>query len=129
MGHTVTPLRPALTPIVSSAQWVHELKGITIDDALVTAMPSGKLEKGRDAYLMQSRGGLLWTHFGCSGPTAMNVSKFFSDQTDFSQATLSVDLLPNLTDIACQDWIQSQSQGSASQRQIATLLSERIHEG
>lgn len=126
MGHTVTPLRPALTPIVSSSQWVHELSGITLDDALVTAMPEGKQEKGRDAQLMQSRGGLLWTHFGCSGPTAMNVSKFFSDRTEYSKSVLAVDLLPSLSDIDCQNWIQQNSQGSTSQRQIATLLAEKV---
>ena len=36
LGHTVTPLRPALTPLVSSIAWLTDLQGITLPDAAIT---------------------------------------------------------------------------------------------
>jgi len=126
MGHTITPLRPALTPIVSSSNWVHELSGITLADCEVFAMPDGKKSKGKEAHLAQSRGGFLWTHFGCSGPTAMNVSKQFSAQNDFSTACLAIDLQPDNTLAELQSWLETSSHGISAQRQISTVLSERL---
>ena len=130
MGHTITPLRPALTPIVSSANWVHELSGITIPDCEVVAMPDGKKPKGKEAHLAQSRGGFLWTHFGCSGPTAMNVSKQFSAPSnvagDFENACLAIDLQPEVSLPELQAWLEKSSHGTSAQRQISTVLSERL---
>ncbi len=78
-GHTVTPLRPALTPLISSTDWVHSLSGLTLEDVSVTAM-FGSSSKGKGKMeRTQSRGGFLWTHFGFSGPTAMNVSRCFTE--------------------------------------------------
>jgi len=124
MGHTITSLRPALTPLVSSETWVHDLSGITLDDAEVSARVLG--EDGKQAKMERStsRGGLLWTHFGCSGPTAMNVSRCFSDRDAKSAAMLSVDLLPDVSREACEQWLLDSAK--ESNRTIANVLSQRI---
>lgn len=124
MGHTITSLRPALTPLVSSETWVHDLSGITLDDAEVSARILG--EDGKQAKMERStsRGGLLWTHFGCSGPTAMNVSRCFSDRDVKSAAMLSVDLLPDVSREACEQWLLDSAK--ESNRTIANVLSQRI---
>lgn len=124
MGHTITSLRPALTPLVSSETWVHDLSGITLDDAEVSARILG--EDGKQAKMERStsRGGLLWTHFGCSGPTAMNVSRCFSDRDAKSAAMLSVDLLPDVSREACEQWLLDSAK--ESNRTIANVLSQRI---
>ncbi len=126
MGHSITALRPALTPILSPAAWVHELSGITLDDVAVTAVPDGRTPKGREAQAMTSRGGFLWTHFGCSGPTAMNVSKFLSDRLDYHHTSLAIDLLPNLSDRECLAWLDDATQNTHSQKQIASVLADRL---
>lgn len=126
MGHSITALRPALTPILSPAAWVHELSGITLDDANVTALPDGHMPKGKEAQLLSSRGGFLWTHFGCSGPTAMNVSKYVSELPEYKFASLAIDVLPKLSDSDCLAWLDNASQGSHAQKQIANILSERL---
>jgi len=124
MGHTITPLRPALTPLLSNEAWVHELSGITLEDAEVTAKilgPDGKaakLERGT------SRGGLLWTHQGCSGPTAMNVSRCFSDLDGHVPAAMLVDLLPDFSREACEQWLLDAAK--ESNKTIANVLSQRI---
>jgi predicted Rossmann fold flavoprotein len=124
MGHTITPLRPALTPLLSNEAWVHELSGITLDDAEVTARVLGSDGKTAKLERATSRGGLLWTHFGCSGPTAMNVSRCFSDLTSGTQATMAVDLLPDLSREACEQWLIDAAK--ESNKTIANVLSQRI---
>ncbi len=124
MGHTITPLRPALTPLLSHEAWVHELSGITLDDAEVTARVIGADAKMAKLERATSRGGLLWTHFGCSGPTAMNVSRCFSDLQSHSPASMLVDLLPDLSREACEQWLIDAAK--ESNRTITNVLSQRI---
>lgn len=124
MGHTITSLRPALTPLLSHEAWVHELSGITLDDAEVTARVIGADAKQAKLERATSRGGLLWTHFGCSGPTAMNVSRCFSDLQSHSPASMVVDLLPDLSREACEQWLLDAAK--ESNRTITNVLSQRI---
>ena len=124
MGHTITPLRPALTPLLSNEAWVHELSGITLDDAEVTACVVGPDSKQIKMERATSRGGLLWTHFGCSGPTAMNVSRCFSDLEPRSPASMLVDLLPDVSREACEKWLIDSAK--ESNKTITNVLSQRI---
>jgi predicted Rossmann fold flavoprotein len=124
MGHTITSLRPALTPLLSHEAWVHELSGMTLDDAEVTARVIGADAKQAKLERATSRGGLLWTHFGCSGPTAMNVSRCFSDLQSHSPASMVVDLLPDLSREACEQWLLDAAK--ESNKTITNVLSQRI---
>lgn len=66
LGHTVTPTYPALAPLVVDSRYHAALSGISHDVAL-TVRSGAK-------SIYSHRGPLLWTHFGISGPAAMNVS-------------------------------------------------------
>ena len=123
MGHTITPLRPALTPLLSKEAWVHELSGITLDDVEVTAR-IGSDSKVAKMERASSRGGLLWTHMGCSGPTAMNVSRCFSDLANEVPASMLVDLLPDVSREACEQWLIDAAK--ESNKTITNVLSQRI---
>lgn len=126
MGHSITPLRPALTPLTSPETRVHELSGLTLEDVLVRAQiyeHSGdtkplKLER------RESRGGFLWTHKGCSGPTSMNVSRCFSDRGLKDRLELIVDLLPDSSVEQLEEWIAQETR--QSNRALSTVLSHRI---
>jgi predicted Rossmann fold flavoprotein len=132
MGHTITPLRPALTPLISKEAWVHELSGITLEDAEVTARILDANGKPSKLERSSSRGGLLWTHFGCSGPTAMNVSRCFSDLphdnassiADQAVPNMAVDLLPDMSREQCEQWLLDSAK--ESNKTIANVLSHRI---
>lgn len=91
-GHSIVTTHPALTPLLSPAVWVHELKGITLPDVEVRVVTEGTKQKDPRAA---SRGGFLWTHFGCSGPAPMNVSRFVAALDEPHKAKLLIDLLPD----------------------------------
>jgi predicted Rossmann fold flavoprotein len=124
MGHSIVPLRPALTPLVSNTPWVQALSGLTLDDALVTAHAAD--DSGKEIKLERavSRGGFLWTHTGCSGPTAMNVSRCFTNRCEHESSWLTLDLLPELTAAACEQWLVEEAR--KSNRAISTVLSQRV---
>lgn len=123
-GHTITPLRPALTPLLSNQAWVQSLSGLTLDDITVTARLQSEEGKLLPMERSVSRGGFLWTHFGCSGPTAMNVSRCFSDEGLEVQRSLLLDLLPNETRESCEQWLLEATK--QSNKSITNLISQRV---
>lgn len=68
LGHTVTPTYQALVPLMLDHAMFHEqVSGIATDVQLTTYV-AGKPVDTR-------AGALLWTHFGISGPAAMDASR------------------------------------------------------
>lgn len=100
LGHTIITPRPALTPITTNAAWVTELRGVTIPDVAVRLMPGPNAEteranRGRKApYLDQRRGSFLFTHFGLSGPVALDISRTITAHPKPHTLILECDFLP-----------------------------------
>ncbi len=67
VGHTVTPLAPALTGLAAVEPWPARLAGLTLPDARIHAHPEG-------ARSIEETGGLVFTHAGISGPVAFRIS-------------------------------------------------------
>jgi predicted Rossmann fold flavoprotein len=87
LGHTITPLAPALVPLVVDVPWVRALTGIALPvEASVLA--------GDGTLLFTRRRPLLFTHLGLSGPAAMDVSRWFALPAEDGPRRLVLDLLP-----------------------------------
>jgi predicted flavoprotein YhiN len=67
LGHSIVPTVPALTPLTSEEPWCVMLKGVAFE-AELTLRVDGKVEA-------ESRGSLLFTHFGYSGPASLDLSR------------------------------------------------------
>ena len=69
LGHTIVPTTPALAPLVlDAADAVHAtISGVSQDVELAVWIDGG--------VVVRTMGSLLWTHFGVSGPVALNVSR------------------------------------------------------
>jgi len=90
-GHSIVDTVPALTPLLSNCQWANELKGVTIDPTQVAIRdPEAKAKKP----LANTSGSLLFTHFGFSGPAAMDVSRSVAGHEKKNRLKLVCDLLP-----------------------------------
>ena len=93
LGHRITPLRPALVPLRSSAAWVKDVQGLALRNVRATLRVD-------DKELSSEFGEMLFTHFGVSGPIILTLSR---SATDFWQSrpgeplTLTIDLKPALT--------------------------------
>ena len=67
LGHTITPLFPALVPlIVEEGHWITRLSGTSTEVEL--SVVAGKV-------IARQRGSMLFTHFGISGPAALDISR------------------------------------------------------
>lgn len=67
LGHTRTALRPALAPLVTDPVYPRALKGVKADAELTLSCPEG--------VLARSRGEVLFTETGVSGPAAFDLSR------------------------------------------------------
>lgn len=68
LGHTINPLYPALTPLLTEHSAHHALAGLSL--AVTLLAPQGtSIKRGA-----QSQGGFLFTHRGYSGPTVLDLS-------------------------------------------------------
>ncbi len=91
-GHQIVSPRPALAPLRSSDDWVHNLSGMTVTDVGVNV--TGRGGETIHTERKSDRGSFLFTHFGVSGPVAMNVSRALTDPANSFSKLLVCDWLP-----------------------------------
>ena len=87
LGHSVTACVPSLTGLNTKETWPSELQGLSLRNVTLTAQ-SGK----KTVY--SELGELLFTHFGISGPLALECSAHLPEN---GQGTAEIDLKPGLT--------------------------------
>jgi hypothetical protein len=85
IGHKVSDLKPALTPIETKEEWTKNLQGISLDNVSVSLMQNGKRIK-------EEKGEILFTHFGLSGPLILNMSRFIGDLLVKGRVKIVLDL-------------------------------------
>jgi predicted Rossmann fold flavoprotein len=125
-GHTIVPPRPALVPLVGGETWMHEISGVTLESvqASVWAVPEqGK--KPPKKSLLTRRGGFLFTHFGFSGPTAMDVSGTITAAGSPAETRLTLDLVPDLSPEQTARWVDDQRR-SGGRRKVSAALAELL---
>jgi predicted Rossmann fold flavoprotein len=69
LGHTVTEIAPALTPVIVQDYPFPDLAGISFEDLTLTLFRNGK-------KVRRAAGDLLFTHTGLSGPGVLDLSRF-----------------------------------------------------
>jgi predicted Rossmann fold flavoprotein len=89
LGHAVIPPAPGLVPLISAADWIVSVAGVSLRDVGLVAS-----QKGRT--LARTQGDLLFTPKGLSGPAALNLSSHISRQFAGGAIDLAIDLLPGL---------------------------------
>lgn len=106
IGHTVITPKPSLVPIALTDAWAKRLQGIRVEGAKLTLMQHGVRQESRT-------GDMLFTHFGVSGPTVLNISNSVRELLQYGEVIIMVDLLPALNhkeiDTAIQEIYKEQS--------------------
>ena len=102
-GHKLVLPRPALTPLTTNVKWPKSLSGVTVGDVHCEIELRIHGQKNRDRN--QARGSLLFTHFGFSGPAALNISREWINSKsklllcDFVPSKNSLELSQHITQI------------------------------
>ncbi len=89
LGHNVIASNEALVPIAIKDKWVRELSGLTLQNIKLTTFQNNTKQQ-------PNKGKLLFTHFGVSGPTILNMSKDIGELLKYGEVIIKLDLLPHL---------------------------------
>ncbi len=92
IGHRITDLKPAEVALVSNDTFIQtkELQGLSFKDVKVTSYINGKKKT-----IIQND--LLITHFGLSGPAALQTSSYCVDDFDKgNEIIVKVDFVPHI---------------------------------
>ena len=114
-GHTIVPTTPALVPLVlddaDGASIHRELSGVSHTVALHLWI-GGRIAE-------RQHGSLLWTHFGISGPVALNMSRhWLRARRDGRTPSLTASLAPSNS----FDRLDAQWTAAAATRPKSSLL-------
>lgn len=89
LGHNIIPSNEALVPIALKDSWYKKLSGVTLRDIKLTTFQNNEKQEVH-------KGKLLFTHFGISGPTVLNMSKDIGELLKYGEVIIKLDLLPQL---------------------------------
>ena len=104
-GHSIVPTVPALVPILCRTQWANDLKGVTLPNVGVSVWQpteitakmlaaAGKSGKPKAKLLDSTSNSFLFTHWGFSGPSVLDVSRHVAMHPNKNQLNLVCDFLP-----------------------------------
>lgn len=134
LGHGHVPTTPALAPLVlegkaprvegagngadgERASW-RRLAGVAHPAALSLRTSAG--------IAVRVEGAMLWTHFGISGPVALNMSRHWHRAALEARSPLvSLNVLPGETFESLEAWLLEQDR-QRPRAQVATVLSARL---
>ncbi|HMO78104.1 MAG TPA: NAD(P)/FAD-dependent oxidoreductase [Candidatus Paceibacterota bacterium] len=89
LGHTVIYPTPSLVPIVLKDTWVNSVSGLSLNDCPINLYQDQKL-------FLKTKGKVLFTHQGLSGPSILNISSIIGDGLQHGIVTLKLNLTAQL---------------------------------
>lgn len=90
-GHTVTPLRPSLVPLVAQGEDCSEMMGLSLRNIGLSVWDRRKKKE-----IYSDFGELLFTHFGLSGPVILSASSHLREMEP-GRYEARIDLKPALS--------------------------------
>ncbi|MCA9217734.1 MAG: NAD(P)/FAD-dependent oxidoreductase [Planctomycetales bacterium] len=115
-GHEIVPPKPALVPLTLRDSWATELSGLTLPDAGVAVKRGNKI-------VLATRGSLLFTHFGLSGPAALDVSRAITTADNLKLLTVTLDFMPGYAESELDAELET---ADNRKRTIASLVADWI---
>lgn len=91
LGHTIVQDDMSLVPVAIKDAWCKRLSGVTLEDIDISLWQDNKKHHS-------SRGRLLFTHVGVSGPTILNMSSKVRDLLKNGEVKIQLDLFPDLNE-------------------------------
>ncbi len=87
IGHKVIQPKASLVPVAITDPWVKKISGLTVQNIKIKVLQNNIKQN-------EVVGKLLFTHFGISGPTVLNLSSEIGELLKYGDVEVSLDLLP-----------------------------------
>ena len=121
-GHSIVPPRPALVPLTAdmeaSCAWMRPLQGLTLPDVKI------QIRNANREIVCTRRSSFLFTHFGISGPVAMDASRFVTESPSAGWIA-ECDFLPYLTEQQFREELIGKA-ADHGKRGIVGFLSDKL---
>jgi len=121
LGHSVTASHPALVPLVLAAPMFHaELSGLAVNVELSVVIGAKVIDR--------RIGSMLWTHFGVSGPVAMDASRHWLAarmRAGPAAVAMRCNFMPGDNFERCEEWILNAA-AEHPRMMLRNLLAERV---
>ena len=113
---------------------MRELRGITVPDVRVrivdpnvgeTVMGKRRRRGLEPGVMIERRGSMLFTHFGLSGPAALDVSRALTGAADPRKRVLTVDFLPGVSASSLEQQFRYAA-ANEGKRLVAGILAEKL---
>ena len=118
LGHTCVETTPALAPLVLDGGRHTVLAGVTNDVALSLRVDG--------SITVRIEGSMVWTHFGISGPAALNMSRHWHRARAAGQkAEVLLNVCPGETFESLEEWWLTQDR-VRPRAQVSTVLAARL---
>lgn len=118
IGHKIIEPTASLVPLSITQKWVKNLSGVTLPEIKITLLQNGEKQNIK-------KGKILFTHFGVTGPTILNMSRDASELLKYGEVILELDLLPTFDyselNLRLQELFKNQSN-----KKLKNALSELI---
>jgi predicted Rossmann fold flavoprotein len=115
LGHTISPIRPALVPLDAEESWLRDLQGLSLKNVSVKILKGGEI-------VGQEFGEMLFTHFGVSGPIILSLSGVAVERmAEGQRLVLTIDFKPALTRDQVENRLLREIQ-RGSRRFVRTIL-------
>ncbi|MBU5677512.1 NAD(P)/FAD-dependent oxidoreductase [Alkaliphilus sp. MSJ-5] len=118
LEHNIVKIRPSLVPINIKEKWIKDLMGISLNSVKITTKISNKKK-------ISSKGDLLFTHYGISGPAVLEHSAYLSQYSEILESTIHLDLLPNYNQEELEQIFHQESQFNGS-KLVKTVLTDLL---
>lgn len=87
LGHTIIEPDAALVPVKVADAWVKGISGLTLPEVKITLFQN-------ETKQAMKKGKILFTHFGVSGPTILNMSRDIRELLKYGDVFISLDIMP-----------------------------------
>ena len=111
LGMNVSPTLPSLVGLRTKETWPTELQGLTLKNVCLNGVSCGKI-------VYSELGELLFTHFGISGPLAIELSSHLPES---GKAEAALNLKPGLTREQLDQRL-TRELAAAGKKQLSTVL-------
>ena len=121
VGHTVTPIKPSLVPLVASNNFIPKLQGLSLKNVSISVVENEKT-------VFTEFGEMLFTHYGVSGPIVLSASSHMKDPAHHNYK-LVIDLKPALDEQTLDKRIQRDFQENTNKdfiNSLSNLLPNKI---
>lgn len=120
MGHKVFEPKASLVPLRSNDVWIKKIQGLTLQDIKINLFVD-------DKKILSKKGKILFTHFGLSGPTILNMSKEIGGYLDKKhKVCVGVDIMSGFDHGVLNKTLTDLFQNNPKKK-IVNILSELIN--